>query len=126
MNLIIQIAILFCWIKDNFIQLIVNGQGENIPILGDNYGDSLPNEIFINNLPVSPAKKVNLSEEGDNIIKLKWESKVVNCYSMFRGCTSLLSVDLSNFDSSSINNVAYMFGSTKLVKFINLTNFNPP
>jgi len=44
---------------------------------------------------------------------------------MFNGCDYLLSIDVSHFDSSKINQVEYMFNSCKRVRFINLTNFNP-
>jgi hypothetical protein len=98
---------------------------ENIKILGDNF-NSLPDEIYINNSSVPPAKLVSLTKEGENVIILKWNSKLTNCDHMFDGCTYLLSIDLSHFESSIINRVEYMFNNCQRVKFINLTNFNPP
>ncbi len=45
---------------------------------------------------------------------------------MLHRCYYLLSIDLSYLDSSKINNVSEMFNQLRQVKFINLTNFNPP
>ena len=97
---------------------------ENIKILDNNF-NSLPDEIYINNSPVSPAKLVTLTKEGENIIILKWNSKLTNCSYMFNGCDYLLPIDVSHIDSSKINQVEFMFNSCERVKFINLTNFNP-
>ena len=111
--------------NENYITIVANGPMENIKILDNNF-NSLPDEIYINNSPVPPAKLVNLTKEGENIIILKWNSKLTNCYYMFNGCNYLLSIDVSHFDSSKIDQVEYMFNNCERVKFINLTNFNPP
>ena len=110
---------------ENYITLVANGPMENIKILDDSF-NSLPDEIYINNSPIPPAKLVNLTKEGENIVILKWNSKLSNCNYMFNDCIYLLSIDLSHFDSSNINRVEFMFNNCQRVKFINLTNFNPP
>ena len=98
---------------------------DDIQILGD-YFNSLPNEIYINNSPVPPSKKVDLIKEGENTIILKWNSKLTSTYYMFYNCIYLLSIDVSHFDSSEISDAQSMFNECHGVKFINLTNFNPP
>ena len=111
--------------NENYITIIANGPRENIRILGNDF-NSLPDEMYINNSPIPPAKILNLTKEGENIIILKWNSKLINCNNLFNNCVNLLSIDLSHFDSSKIKSIEYMFESCKGVKFINLTNFNPP
>ena len=46
-------------------------------------------------------------------------SAVTNMSSMFNGCTSLTSLDISNFNTSAVTNMAYMFnGCTNLTDFV--------
>ena len=42
---------------------------------------------------------------------------------IFYGCSSLTSLDLSNFDTTSVANTDYMFSNCNKLKFINLNNF---
>ena len=111
--------------NENYITLVANGPMDNVRIFGNSF-NQLPYEIYINNSSVPSAKQVNLIEEGENTIKLKWNSKLTSCNNMFNQCNNLLSIDISHFDSSKINGVEYMFNNCEKVKFINLTNFNPP
>ena len=109
---------------DNSITLIINGPGENIRILGNNYGNTLPNEIYINDLSTEISKTVNLIKEGENIIKLKWNTKLNNARYMFSGCTSIISIDLSKFDISCIGDPSNIFHNCNSLKFVNITNVN--
>ena len=45
---------------------------------------------------------------------------------MFGNCNNILSIDVSHFDYSKLNDIEGMFDQCSKVKFINLTNFNPP
>ena len=50
-------------------------------------------------------------------------SKVTNMWSMFCYCSSLTSLDLSNFDTSNVNDMDYMFYQCINLEYINLYNF---
>ena len=50
-------------------------------------------------------------------------SKTLNMRSLFDGCYSLQNLDLSNFSTSNVNNMGYMFVGTKFTK-LDLTLFN--
>ena len=43
---------------------------------------------------------------------------------MFYGCNSLISLDLSNFDISNVENMNYMFYECKSLKSLDITNFD--
>jgi surface protein len=43
-------------------------------------------------------------------------------HGMFSGCSSLVSLDLSNFDTSKVTEIGYMFGSCYNLTTINLSN----
>ena len=109
---------------DNFITLIINGPGENIRILSNDYSNTLPNEIYINDSPTEISKTVNSVKEGENIIKLKWNNKLNHARLMFSSCTSIISIDLTKFDVSSISDISSLFRGCNSLKFINLTNVN--
>ena len=53
-------------------------------------------------------------------------ANVNNMSSMFRGCTSLESVDLSNFDTSKVGNMADMFYDCSSLTELDLSSFNTP
>ena len=43
---------------------------------------------------------------------------------MFYGCSSLTSINLSNFDTSKITNMNYIFYGCSELRFINILNFS--
>ena len=51
-------------------------------------------------------------------------SNITNANSMFSGCSSLKSLNLSNFDTSNIENAQYMFSRCSSLKSLDLSNFN--
>ncbi len=71
-----------------------------------------------------------------NLISIKFNdnfntSKVTNMGSMFKGCSSLTSLDLSSFNTSKVISMQYMFGpcynqdgNSPLLLYIDLSNFN--
>ena len=51
-------------------------------------------------------------------------SKVTYMNNMFNGCSSLTSLNLSNFDTSSVINIHDMFNGCVNLEYINLNNFD--
>ena len=43
---------------------------------------------------------------------------------MFRGCSDLTSLDLSNFDTSQVTNMSYMFRGCSGLTSLNISNFD--
>ena len=43
---------------------------------------------------------------------------------MFLNCTNLVYLDLSNFITTNVVNMSYMFSGIKSMKYLDLTNFN--
>ena len=43
---------------------------------------------------------------------------------MFYGCSSLTSLNLSNFNTNNVNDMSEMFSSCSSMNFLNLSNFN--
>ena len=51
-------------------------------------------------------------------------SNVTNMYKMFYYCSSLTSLDLSNFNTSNVTNMGYMFSDCSSLTSLDLSNFN--
>ena len=51
-------------------------------------------------------------------------SKVTNMSFMFKGCSSLTSLDLSNFNTSNVTAISFMFSDCSALTSLDLTNFN--
>ena len=92
---------------------------------------------------VSPAASMNAvnieDEESDYEIKLWLDPTDKTAYyysepervylsedmnSMFRNMSSLISLNLSNFDTSKVTNMSYMFFNTSSLALLNLSNFD--
>ena len=111
---------------DNIITVIAKGKkDEEIKILDNNFKYP-PSKVYINDLKENLGRvtKVNLTQDGDNEITIIWDNAIQDCYRMFHDCQSLISIDMSKFDSSLITSMVSMFYGCSNLTFINLTNFN--
>ena len=85
-------------------------------------GDNI--DIYINDKKIE-FNNIYISEEKCDI-KVKFIFKKLltsTCY-MFRGCSSLKSIDLSSFKTNNINNMSYMFCYCSILESIDLSSFN--
>ena len=109
------------------ITIKVNGtKGENISILFNEFS-SLPDYIEINNNETNYYELVSLvklTESGITTINLMWTKSFVSCENMFQNCSSIISIDLSDFNNLLINNTKNMFSGCTSLETINFTNFN--
>ena len=85
-----------------------------------NYAD----EIIINRIN---QKAINYSynfTQTDNSVELIWNNHIDNCANMFRGCSDITEMDLSNFDTSQVTYMSDMFSDCTSLTSLNLLNFN--
>lgn len=91
-------------------------------------------------VPAASTNAVNIDdEESDYEIKLWLDPTDKTAYyyaepekvyltedmnSMFRNMSSLISLNLSNFDTSKVTNMSYMFFNTSSLTLLNLSNFD--
>ena len=68
-----------------------------------------PDDIFVNNVPQEKKGKFvyNLSEQINNITII-WNSQITNCQSMFYNLSNITYIDLSDFDTSKVNDMGSM------------------
>ena len=102
------------------ISMIVRGEGYKIILPNSN----LPDEIIINgnSISVNPSKNYRL-EEDENYITVKWNNQP-SLKKMFANTIDIEYVDLSNFDSSGIDDLSEMFSGCNSLKTVNFANFN--
>ena len=79
-------------------------------------------EINDNKLPFCYYYK--FENIGKYKIKYSFSDKLEKTNNMFFGCSSLISIDLSNFNTQKVTNMSWMFTRCKFLTNIDLTNFN--
>ena len=99
----------------------INGSGEQ-SILSQNSEE--PDELYLNGNPVNPNKIINILNNDINTIKIIWNSPISTCNSMFFYLINIVEIDLSNFDSSLVTDMKYMFSGCSSLTSINLSNIN--
>ena len=66
----------------------------------------------------------DISKKGKYKLKIIVTKPLINIDSMFLCCRSLISVNLSNFNSNNVTNMSCMFRNCSSLNSLNLSNFN--
>ena len=105
------------------VTIMINGPKENAQIIGDGFNS--PNHVYLNDNTddLGSINTINLEQEGPNKIVMVWDSQIKNCKSMFSGCSSIISIDLSEFDVSLVTTMNEMFVNCSNLTSLNLGNF---
>ena len=108
--------------KNNEIKIKVNIVGtQNVLNTDFTYA---PAEAFINDTKVEIVSKYSINVISTNdIIKLSWNQNIDDCSFMFHRLNNIISVDLSDFESSSVTNMEGMFSHCLYLKYINFSDF---
>ena len=109
------------------ITLKVKGTGER-QVLG--YYDSsykfdskdYPNEIYINGIKQNEVKLKYNFNQTDNHVVFIWNNSIKNCYEMFSNCQYITEIDFSNFNTSTVTKIDFMFFGCKSLEYINIQN----
>jgi len=81
-------------------------------------------EIQINNNKIKTDFYHQFDSKGIYKIKYSFMNYLTKSNNMFFGCTSLIKLDLSNFNSQNITNMDNMFSGCSSLKSIDLSNFD--
>ena len=81
-------------------------------------------DIFINDIKINFNYYYEFPGEGIYNIKYIFKNKLKSTNFMFYGCYTLISLDLSNFDTKSVINMEYMFFRCNSLIELNLSNFD--
>ena len=81
-------------------------------------------EIKINGKIIEFTYYYQFNKEGKYIIEYSFKNNLTKTCYMFHGCNSLISLDLSNFNTQNVTNMSCMFYYCKSLTNLNLSNFN--
>jgi len=81
-------------------------------------------EIKINNKNLPFSYFYKFKNKGKYIIQYSFTNLLTKADYLFHGCKSLVNIDLSNFNTQNVINIACMFNKCKSLININLSNFN--
>ena len=80
-------------------------------------------EMYLDNQKIPFEKYHIFKKEGIYTIKYILSTKITNCKKMFLKCDHIISIDLSNFDSSEVTDMSLMFINCFSLEEINFGNF---
>ena len=109
-------------ILNSEIHIIIEGSGIQ-QIINKDFNPK-PNEVLVNGILDSCNYRCDLKNNGLNNITLKFNQEIATCKNMFGGCSQIIEIDLSNFDSSNVKNMNKMFYGCKKLTKINFGNIN--
>ena len=132
---------IFCQIKNNILNLFFFQDSKiTLKIKGIGYNTILGNETNYNFKGINNLKEVNINENNennqnkieyiyyfeqtDNSVELIWDDNLNNCQNMFRGCSNITEIDLSNFNTSKVKYMQSMFYNCSSLTSLDFSNFN--
>ncbi len=118
----------FYYFQLSKISLKIRGTGENT-ILGNKSSNNFKginylNEVHINRKKQNSIEYKYLFNQTNNIVELIWKDDLTNCENMFMGCSNIIEINFSFFDTSHITNMVRMFRECSSLTSLDLSNFN--
>ena len=113
-------------LQSSSIKLKIENSGNQKIYFNQTYANCevviIPDEIYINGENQTKIKYEYNFQLNNNEITLIWYNplKYTNC--MFRDCTTITEIDLSNFDDSQLTQMKYMFRGCTSLKKIEMSN----
>ena len=107
----------------NKITKYINSPGGQAKIIGGNINDGDIQEVKINDTTAESFAYLLVDlPQGINKIEIFFTSNDINANSLFRSMQNLISVDLSEFTTSS-NDISYMFAGCSGLQKVIMKNF---
>ena len=113
-----------CYYQYSKITLKVKGIGEK-QIFGSNFqGINYLNQVYINGNEVDMKANKYIFNQTENLVELIWDDNINNTRYMFKGCINITEINLSNFNTSLVEDMGYMFYDCRSLTSLDLSNFN--
>ena len=104
-----------------YSNILGHGDSECSSCIFDN--NNYPSKIYINGYIKEVSYNYNFVEII-NTVNMIWEGNINTCLFLFRGCTSITEVDLTNFATSGVNDMGNMFYGCTSLTSVNLSNLD--
>ena len=85
---------------------------------------NFPNKININGKNQDTIEYKYYFNQTENIVELIWDNNINNCSCMFRKCSNITEIDLSNFNTSLVTSMYSMFYNCSPLISLNLSYFD--
>ena len=110
--------------KASNVILKIQGPGFR-DVLSSNFFNNVykPDIIYINGIRNFTISNRYYFNQIDNTANLIWNDPIDNCVTMFRGCSDIIEMDLSNFDTSRVFIMNTMFGDCTQLSSLDVSNF---
>ena len=79
-------------------------------------------ELFLNNKKIDFCLKYIFKKEGKYKLKILFKKLLKNTSFMFNECSSLTSLNLSNFNTNNVKDMSYMFSKCSSLTSLNTKN----
>ncbi len=91
------------------ITLKINGTGYQSIFYPSFITKYRPNCIYINGIQNYTITHIYYFNELNNIVNAILDNPIDSCNNTFRDCSNIIEIDLSNFDSSNVTSMGWMF-----------------
>ena len=104
------------------IKLVIQGNhGQNF--LYELYGGFNPSEVTVNEgTTYYNSRWCDCNQDINNVV-IKFGSLLNSCENMFRLVSNIIEIDLSNFDTSKITSMSFMFSQCTNLKKVTFGNY---
>ena len=101
-------------------------KGQSVKIINSCFGEinELSCDLYLNNKKINFDFNYLLSKTGEYTFKIIFKILLKDISGMFCDCSSLTSLDLSNFKTNNVQNMSNMFSGCSSLTSLNLSNFN--
>ena len=115
--------------EKQIIVITINGnKDKKVNYLSDYFYKYIkkPDEVFLNNNNENYHNdySITLNQDGENKIEVMWNNKLTSLESLFAEWKSIVSLDLSNFDTSNVEDMDNMFKGCSSLLSLELSNFD--
>ena len=86
--------------------------------------EKIPNDTLIIYNGQNIKTPYKFQNKGKHSINYIFKNKASNISYMFSDCSSLTSLNLSNFNTNNVKDMSYMFSKCFSLTYLNLSNFN--
>ena len=87
------------------------------------YGNVEIDEVYINDAKQNEVKsQYYFTNNTINTVKLVWNRNIKYTYRLFSGCSDIIEINLTNFDSSHVTDMSYMFEYCFSLSILDLSN----
>ena len=105
------------------IAILKVNKGKDTSIMSRDSNCSLPDEVYINGDNQTEIK-YNYDFTESSTVKLIWRKNIYSGFKMFFSCVDIIELNLTEFDSSLITDMGYMFMQMRNLTLLDLSNFN--